>query len=112
MAKLAFKPRGVALAGAGGAYGDVSRGGWGIVGDEKVREVIEKNAWPVFASLSWAAVMWLFWWHPDVVQPSLRSSMNYMWVLFLGVEAFMLTIGRYVDSDKWDGLRNFLWHNK
>jgi peroxisomal membrane protein 4 len=81
LAKLAFKPRGTAIPG-GGVYTDVSRGGWGLVRDEKAREVIERNAWPVFASLSWATVMWLFWWHPDVVQPSLRSSMNYMWVSF------------------------------
>ena len=36
------------------------------------------NAWPLFASLSWASVMFLFRWYPDTLQPSLRSSMRYM----------------------------------
>jgi len=53
-------------------------GGWNIFGDQHMRELVQKNAWPVFASLSWASVMWLFMWHPDVVQPSLRNSMQYM----------------------------------
>jgi len=39
-----------------------------------------KNGWPVFASLSWAMVMYIFRWHPEAVQSSLRSSMSYMWV--------------------------------
>jgi hypothetical protein len=60
--------------------GPASPGGWELVRDPQMREMVEKNAWPVFASLSWALVMWLFKWHPDVMQPSLRSSMNYMWV--------------------------------
>lgn len=38
-------------------------------------------AWPLFASLSWAAVMYLFRWYPDMLQPSLRSSMKYMSVI-------------------------------
>ena len=40
-----------------------------------------QNAWPVFASVSWGAVMWLFRWYPEALQPSLRSSMVYMWVV-------------------------------
>ncbi|KAF3928131.1 hypothetical protein AA313_de0204343 [Arthrobotrys entomopaga] len=59
------------------------------------REGINRNAWPAFASLSWAFVMYLFRWHPEVIQPSLRSSMTYL----------------YVNSDRWDGLKNLLWHN-
>ncbi|KAI9702066.1 MAG: hypothetical protein M1836_001410 [Candelina mexicana] len=39
---------------------------------------LSNNAWPVFASLSWAYVMYLFRWHPDMIQPSMRSSMKYM----------------------------------
>jgi len=46
----------------------------------QLREKVTGNAWPVFAALSWGAVMWLFRWHPDVIQPSMRSSMNYMFV--------------------------------
>lgn len=42
------------------------------------RERIQTNAWPVFASLSWAFVMWIFRWHPETIQPSLKSSMKYM----------------------------------
>ncbi|CAI4217122.1 unnamed protein product [Parascedosporium putredinis] len=57
---------------------------------------ISHYAWPAFASLSWAMVMYLFRWHPEDLQSSLRGSMNYI----------------YVDSNHWDSLRNFIWHNK
>jgi hypothetical protein len=36
------------------------------------------NAWPAFAAFSWAFVMYVFRWHPETVQPSLRNSMHYM----------------------------------
>lgn len=55
-----------------------SEGGVGM--GRKLREKVEGNAWPVFASLSWAAVMWIFRWYPATIQPSLRSSMQYMYV--------------------------------
>lgn len=45
-----------------------------------VKAKVIGNAWPVFAALSWGMVMWVFRWHPDTVQPSLRSSMKYMYV--------------------------------
>ncbi|KAK4250396.1 Tim17/Tim22/Tim23/Pmp24 family-domain-containing protein [Corynascus novoguineensis] len=67
-----------------------------LVSEPSRSAVISHHAWPVFASLSWAAVMHLFRWHAAELQPSLRSSMTYI----------------YRDSDRWDGLRNFLWHNK
>lgn len=51
----------------------------GVVSDRDSR--ISKNAWPLFASLSWAFVMYIFRWYPDMLQPSLRSSMKYMSVL-------------------------------
>ena len=57
---------------------------------------ISHYAWPVFASVSWAAVMHLFHWHPAELQPSLRSSMTYI----------------YSNADTWDGLKTFMWHNK
>lgn len=41
---------------------------------------MSKHAWPIFASLSWATIMWVFRWYPQTVQPSLRSSMKYMYV--------------------------------
>jgi hypothetical protein len=46
-----------------------------------LRERVAGAAWPVFAAVSWGAVMWLFRWHPDAIQPSLRSSMTYMSVV-------------------------------
>ena len=39
---------------------------------------ISKLGWPVFASVSWGLVMYLFRWHPEAIQPSLRSSMTYL----------------------------------
>ncbi|KAL8409307.1 hypothetical protein RB594_007663 [Gaeumannomyces avenae] len=57
---------------------------------------ISHYSWPVFAAASWGMVMHLFRWHAAELQPSLRSSMTYI----------------YAQSDEWDGLRNFLWHNK
>ncbi|KAI1172522.1 peroxisomal membrane protein 24 [Nemania sp. FL0916] len=67
-----------------------------VVSRDGVSAALSYHAWPVFASLSWAFVMHLFRHHPDALQPSLRSSMNYI----------------YLQSNDWDGLRNFLWHNK
>lgn len=46
--------------------------------DEQTKRRIRENAWPVFASLSWAMVMYVFRWQPESIQPSLRSSMKYM----------------------------------
>ncbi|KAA8642274.1 Tim17/Tim22/Tim23/Pmp24 family protein [Aspergillus tanneri] len=42
------------------------------------RAEIEKNAWPLFASFSWAFVMYIFRWYPETLMSSLRSSMVYM----------------------------------
>lgn len=44
---------------------------------------IQENAWPVFASLSWALVMYVFRWQPESIQSSLKSSMKYMCVYTL-----------------------------
>lgn len=67
-----------------------------VVSKGKAADAVSYYAWPVFASASWGMVMWLFRWHPEDLQPSLRSSMSYI----------------YAQSDHWDGLRNFAWHNK
>ncbi|KAH6648549.1 putative peroxisomal membrane protein [Truncatella angustata] len=67
-----------------------------FVSEESKSAAISHYAWPVFASLSWGMVMHLFRNHPEDLQPSLKSSMNYI----------------YKDSDHWDSLRNFVWHNK
>ena len=62
----------------------------------ELREQVTGNAWPIFAAVSWGAVMWLFRWHPETIQPSMKSSMQYI----------------YTNADHWDGFRNFLIHNK
>lgn len=62
----------------------------------EARSRIKHNAWPVFASLTWAFVMYIYRWHPESLVSSLRSSMVYI----------------YSDSDHWDSFRNLLIHNK
>jgi len=32
------------------------------------RGTVSKYSWPIFGSLTWAAVMWMFRWHPEVIQ--------------------------------------------
>ncbi|XP_014555650.1 hypothetical protein COCVIDRAFT_38687 [Bipolaris victoriae FI3] len=93
LAKLAVQPREVS-AGAGAKHGGVK--GWELFGNGEMRRALVRNGWPAFASLSWAMVMYIFRWHPESVQSSLRSSMSYI----------------YVQSDEWDSLRTLLWHNK
>lgn len=48
----------------------------------EVRSKISEKAWPVFASLSWALVMYIFRWHPESLVSSLKSSMDYMYVIY------------------------------
>ncbi|KAL8939057.1 MAG: hypothetical protein Q9216_003564 [Gyalolechia sp. 2 TL-2023] len=62
----------------------------------ELRERVTNNAWPVFAALSWAGVMWLYRWHPETIQPSLKSSMKYI----------------YVDSNHWDSFKTLLLRNR
>ncbi|RUS29507.1 Tim17/Tim22/Tim23/Pmp24 family-domain-containing protein [Jimgerdemannia flammicorona] len=50
----------------------------------------------VFAAVVWGIVMWQFWHEREVLQPSLQGSMQYL----------------YIDSNRWDSLKNFIWHNK
>ena len=98
-AKLSVQPPGPNVL-VGSRYGD--HGGMGVIKmSEETRELIRRRAWPVFASLSWASVMWLYEWYPDMLQPSLRSSMTYMYVYRLEARQMtdsltdmeMLTIG-------------------
>jgi hypothetical protein len=78
MAKLAVQPPGDNTL-VGGAYG--GHGGKGIFGlNEQQLTIVRQRSWPVFASLSWASVMWMFRWYPEMLQPSLRNSMTYMYV--------------------------------
>ncbi len=75
----------------------VKRGhGLPVVSTPAMSARISYHAWPAFASLSWAMVMYLFRWYPEDLQSSLRSSMSYI----------------YQQSDEWDSLRNFVWHNR
>ncbi|ELQ33282.1 peroxisomal membrane protein 4 [Pyricularia oryzae] len=67
-----------------------------VVSEPGNSAAISYYAWPVFAATSWGLVMHLFRYHAAELQPSLRSSMTYL----------------YLQSNEWDGLRNFLWHNK
>lgn len=88
LAKLSIQPPGDnALVGS--RYG--GRGGMGVIKlSDETREAIRRNAWPVFASVSWAGVMWLFRWYPEMLQPSLKSSMTYMYV---GSFSFVICAG-------------------
>lgn len=103
LAKLAVAPSAPRPLGAQAGYGSRAPGGAGLLdkllpvgeGGERWRRRVQRDSWAVFASLSWATVMWLFRWHPDVLQPSLQSSMKYL----------------YENCETWDGWRNFLWHN-
>ncbi|KAJ5708412.1 hypothetical protein N7488_008213 [Penicillium malachiteum] len=47
----------------------------------EARAKIYQHAWPVFASFTWAFVMYIFRWYPDTLVNSLRSSMVYMYVM-------------------------------
>jgi peroxisomal membrane protein 4 len=54
------------------------------------------HTFPIFAALVWGCVMWLFRYHRETLQPSLQSSMQYL----------------YNDSEIWTSWKNWLWHNK
>lgn len=72
---------------------------------------IQENAWPAFAALSWALVMYVFRWQPESIQSSLKSSMKYMYVTIVNLGGILLTSARYVNCDHWDNFRNFLIYN-
>ncbi|KAK5174469.1 uncharacterized protein LTR77_001549 [Saxophila tyrrhenica] len=94
LAKLAVQPPGDNSLVAG-SYG--GHGGKSVLGlKEGQLKAIQQYSWPVFASFSWAGVMWLFRYYPETLQPSLRNSMTYI----------------YDNAEKWDSTRNFLVHNK
>lgn len=56
----------------------------------------KKDPFPLFATLVWGIVLWLFEYHPHTLQPSLQSSMNYL----------------YHDSNVWHDISDFLVYNK
>lgn len=77
----------------------------------RTKEMVQANAWPVFASLSWALVMYVFRWQPESIQNSLKSSMKYMYVVAKCCGKRELTKDSYVNCDHWDNFRNFLIYN-
>lgn len=70
-------------------------GGWGSSSSNTTNLLkihLSQNAWPVFASLSWATIMWMFRWYPQTIQPSLRSSMKYMYVISFYFDSFFFML--------------------
>ena len=57
---------------------------------------VEGDNFRWFAAIVWGIVLWQFEYHKKSLQPSLQSSMTYL----------------YHDSNVWDGLKNFLLYNK
>ena len=90
LAKLAVQPPGDNSL-VGGAYGGHGGKGFLHLTDEQL-QLARDYSWPAFASLSWAGVMWLFRWYPETLQPSLRSSMTYMYVFPLSVSYALLSL--------------------
>lgn len=56
----------------------------------------KRDPFPLFATLVWGIVLWLFEYYPHTLQPSLQSSMNYL----------------YHDSNVWHDISDFLVYNK
>ncbi|XP_077428921.1 peroxisomal membrane protein 4 [Vanacampus margaritifer] len=56
----------------------------------------KRDPFPLLATLVWGVVLWLFEYHPHTLQPSLQSSMNYL----------------YHDSNVWHDISDFLLYNK
>ncbi|XP_015265870.1 PREDICTED: LOW QUALITY PROTEIN: peroxisomal membrane protein 4 [Gekko japonicus] len=56
----------------------------------------KQDPFPLFAALVWGIVLWLFEYHRHTLQPSLQSSMTYL----------------YDDSNVWHDVSDFLIYNK
>lgn len=56
----------------------------------------KKPIFPWFSAIVWAIVLYLFEYHQHVLQPSLQSSMTYL----------------YHDSNKWNSFKNLIIYNK
>ncbi|XP_020669882.2 peroxisomal membrane protein 4 [Pogona vitticeps] len=56
----------------------------------------KQDPFPLFAALVWGIVLWLFEYHRHTLQPSLQSSMTYL----------------YDDSNVWHDVSDFLVYNK
>nr|XP_039251182.1 peroxisomal membrane protein 4-like [Styela clava] len=51
-----------------------------------------RDPFPIFGAVVWGIVLWLFEYHRKTLQPSLQSSMTYL----------------YDDSEEWSSIRDFL----
>ncbi|XP_045384762.1 peroxisomal membrane protein 4 isoform X1 [Lemur catta] len=56
----------------------------------------KRDLFPVFTAVVWGLVLWLFEYHRPTLQPSLQSSMTYL----------------YDDSNVWHDISDFLIYNK
>uniref|UniRef100_A0A3B1J285 Peroxisomal membrane protein 4 n=1 Tax=Astyanax mexicanus TaxID=7994 RepID=A0A3B1J285_ASTMX len=56
----------------------------------------KRDPFPLFATVVWGIVLWLFEYYPHTLQPSLQSSMTYL----------------YHDSNVWHDVNDFLIYNK
>ncbi|XP_030068273.1 peroxisomal membrane protein 4 [Microcaecilia unicolor] len=56
----------------------------------------KQDPFPIFAALVWGIVLWLFEYHRHTLQPSLQSSMTYL----------------YDDSNIWHDISDFFIHNR
>ncbi|KAM6454503.1 peroxisomal membrane protein 4 isoform 1-T2 [Liasis olivaceus] len=56
----------------------------------------KQDPFPFFAAVVWGIVLWLFEYHQHTLQPSLQSSMTYL----------------YDDSNVWHDISDFLVYNK
>nr|XP_048676150.1 peroxisomal membrane protein 4 [Caretta caretta] len=56
----------------------------------------KQDPFPIFAAVTWGIVLWLFEYHRHTLQPSLQSSMTYL----------------YDDSNVWHDISDFLIYNK
>ncbi|KAK9368365.1 Tim17/Tim22/Tim23/Pmp24 family-domain-containing protein [Lipomyces kononenkoae] len=57
---------------------------------------VGSKVWPAFAALCWGLVMYMFRTDPDVLQPSMKTSMDYI----------------YLESNRWDSLRTLFLQNE
>ncbi|XP_026853063.2 peroxisomal membrane protein 4 [Electrophorus electricus] len=56
----------------------------------------KKDPFPLLAAIVWGVVLWLFEYYPHTLQPSLQTSMTYL----------------YHDSNVWHDISDFLIYNK
>lgn len=67
-----------------------------VAQERSILPTFKFDTFPWFAAIVWAIVLWLFEYHQSSLQPSLQSSMTYL----------------YKDSNKWSSFKNFLIYNK